>query len=423
MPSHAHRSLLKQLARVDVAPEDDSSYSQWLKSTRHLALLNNNATDDEIIVYASSRNILIHGVIVNEDALRSLSTDDLLEWNGNPFVARAGYAWGGASEDVGIVKNSSMWPSLAREHFQQLIFARVFHGLNDEDATSYEILQEYLHASEIFWRPEQQAFCCFDEHGDFDPIVSITRKTNSNGITLVTFQRKHLEKYLASSSSVLVRMFDFMLVRRGQFEGWPDNRGELERTLSQGDHLIYRQMIHPGRASYTRGVQIVRTSRPKREIFRSIRNPWHAADENPGVEFIAFDWRNDRLTDISTSPSATTNYFQDSENSLPYETSPAFFRPDVLHKYKADREKYSVSEEQRMISCRGAWDLQTYDINEEGQVHTYIRYLRSLPYDEQLYWRSFNEKPKSGISKRAFQTDFEGEWSEVVTPLEKVCIL
>ena len=420
MLGHAHRSLLQRLASVDVAPDDNSDYSEWLKAERHLVLMNNNALEDELIIYASSNNILIHGVIVSEDALSSLTTDELLEWNGNPFVARSGYGWGGASNDVRIVEYSSMWPSISSENFRQLIFARIFHGLNDQDSTHYEILQEYLHASEIFWRPEQQAFCCFDEHGDFKPIVAITRKTNRNGITLITFQRKQLEQYLAASSSALVRMFDFTLIRRGEFDGWPDDRDDLERTLSQGDELLYRQMIDSGKASYTRGVQIVRPSRPKSEIFSSIRNPWHTADENPGVEFIAFDFRNDRLTDISTSPSATTNYFQGADNSLPYETSPAFFRPDVLLKYKGDREKYTVNEELRMISCRGAWDLQTYDVNDEGQIFTYICYLSNLPYEEQLYWRSCNVEPTSGISERAFQNDFKGEWSKFVTPLERV---
>ena len=420
MPSYAHRSLLQQLASVDEVPDNNSDYSQWLKAKRHLALLNSNATEDELIIYGSSRNILIHGVIVNEHALRALTTDELLEWNGNPFVSRSGYGWGGARNDVRIVHYSSMWPSVSSDNFRQLVFARTFHGLNDQDSTTYEILQEYLHASEIFWRQEHQAFCCFDEHGEFKPIVAITRKTNRNGMTLITFQRKQLEQYLAASSSVLVRMFDFTLIRSGEFHGWPDDREDLERTLSQGDELFYRQMVDSGKASYTRGVQIVRPSRTKSEIFSSIRKPWHTDDENPGVEFIAFDFRSGRLTDISTSPSATTNYFQDSDNYLPYETSPAFFRPDVLLKYKGDRERYTINEELRMISCRGAWDLQTYDVNDEGQIHTYICYLRNLPYEEQLYWRSFNVKPTSGISERALQSDFKGEWSEFVTPLEKI---
>ncbi|MDQ3830056.1 MAG: hypothetical protein M3361_12285, partial [Candidatus Tectomicrobia bacterium] len=48
--------------------------------------------------------------------------------------------------------------------------------------------------------------------------------------------------------------------------------------------------------------------------------------------------------------------------------------------------------------------------NEAGQVHTYIGYLADLPYEEQLYWQSFNEWPKGPISRRAHQTDIIGDW-------------
>lgn len=34
------------------------------------------------------------------------------------------------------------------------------------------------------------------------------------------------------------------------------------------------------------------------------------------VEFTAYDWRNGRITKISTAPSATANYFNDEGNSI-----------------------------------------------------------------------------------------------------------
>ncbi len=43
---------------------------------------------------------------------------------------------------------------------------------------------------------------------------------------------------------------------------------------------------------------------------------------------------------MSTAPGATANYF--TESDLPFETTPAFFRPDVLLKYKFDSEKYTL---------------------------------------------------------------------------------
>jgi len=43
-------------------------------------------------------------------------------------------------------------------------------------------------------------------------------------------------------------------------------------------------------------------------------------------------------------------------------------------------------------------------------VFAYICYLRSLPYNEQLHWKSYNEEPKAFISERAFINDFKGEF-------------
>jgi len=130
--------------------------------------------------------------------------------------------------------------------------------------------------------------------------------------------------------------------------------------------------------------------------------------------FKAHDWKNGRLAEISCAPTAIASYFE-KDSPLPFQTTPAFFRPDVLQKYKADPEKYRL--EDRSIHSRGGWYLKTYDVNEEGQIHTYLCYLADLPYKEQLYWQSFNEWPKGPISKRAVQTDFEGNFSTQPDPL------
>jgi hypothetical protein len=62
------------------------------------------------------------------------------------------------------------------------------------------------------------------------------------------------------------------------------------------------------------------------------------------VTFIAEDWRHKKIAEISTDPVATTNYFLAKENDLPFELSSAFFKPEVLSKYKTDRDKYTVDD-------------------------------------------------------------------------------
>ena len=208
--------------------------------------------------------------------------------------------------------------------------------------------------------------------------------------------------------------------------GWASVRstsrshGAPSRTSSMssrgGWSAAYRQNVDVGTASYTRGIQIVRQSRPSAEIFSRMKRESHGTAQY--VDFVAHDWRNGRVSTISTDPCATTNYFQTDNNSLPFELSPAFFKPEVLSKYKNDTDKYLI--EDCHIHCRSAWELRGYDVNEAGQVHAYICDLRNLPYSEQLYWKSFNEEPQTGISERALTTDFKGEPVDITDPLTKI---
>src|SRR5262245_24487661 len=193
---------------------------------------------------------------------------------------------------------------------------------------------------------------------------------------------------------------------------------EPPQQVDESDHFFYHRKVMPGYAAYTRGVQIIRSRRPEKTVFTGITDGWFGQKNKEYAEFIAYDWRNSRITKISTDPKATANYFNAEGNSLPFELSPAFFRPEVLLKYKADRDKYTVGE--RDVSCRAAWHLEGIDVNEAGQVHAYICYLRRLPYAEQLHWLSCNEPPKAGVSERALISDFKGECVSFMEPLQRV---
>lgn len=380
-----------------------------------MSLLRENADEDELIIYASGEYIFIHAVVVSNDKLTPVDQDDLLHWSCNPYKTIAGYVSGGGREDVWIERGMHSSGAKTLEDARQLVFGRTFDGWTGDDRTYFEILQEYAHLADIHWRSEQRAYCRFDEHGDIDPVVSITTDAQGRGVTLVSLKREPLELYLAASDSSLVRMFDFTLLRHESFSGWPDGAGDV---FSESDSFFYRQKIAAGHAAYTRGAQIVRIALSPSELFSSIRDKRFGRCDTQYVDFIAYDCRNKRVAKISTDPTATTNYFEAKGNSLPFELSPAFFRPEVLSKYKGDRDKYTVGP--RDIHCRSAWALRGYDVNEAGQVHAYICDLRNLPYSEQLHWASYNERPKASISQRALDVDFMNKRSRHPDPLQDV---
>ena len=82
-------------------------------------------------------------------------------------------------------------------------FGDQLEGTNEQ--FQYELLQEFAHATGILWRDEQRAYCCLDENGDFDPVVSITNPDDDTKATLITCKRETLEQYMAATGSVLVR--------------------------------------------------------------------------------------------------------------------------------------------------------------------------------------------------------------------------
>jgi len=416
MTSYAHTQLVKAIALVDEFPAGKEDYARWIEGGQHLELLRKNALEDEIIVYGSGESTFIHSAVVANEALEPIDEDDLLSWSCNPFNNVANYVSRFDGGDTWIERDMHGAGSKTLEAAKQLVFCRTFEGWTGGIEPPIEVLQEYVHLSGIHWIPEHQAYCCFDEHGDIDPVVSITtRDQDAADVALVSFKRAPLEEYLAASDSSLLRMFDYTLFRRNGFSGWPEGPEDLG---GKGEALVYRQKIVAGVAGYTRGFQLVRNTREKGEVLSDMRDRWSGRSTKKYVEFLAHDWRNNRLANISTDPSASTNYFQTEGNTLPFELSPAFFAPEVLSKYKTDSQKYAVGA--RSVSCRGAWHLRGYDVNEADQVHAYICDLRNLPYREQLHWASFNEEPKAGISRRAFLSDFKGEWATQIDPLQSI---
>ena len=416
MHNYEHKKLIEAITMLDEVPADSTLFSEWIEAEAHLDFLRRNALSDELVIYASGEYTFINTVAVPNDRLAPLDQQDLMQWSFNPYTSIASYVTGGGREDVWLERGLSGTGANTLKNAVQLIFGRTFEGWTGPGRTYYELHQEYAHLTGIHWRPEKRAYCRFNDHGDLDPVVSVTSRENKgSNMTLVSFMWEPLEEYLAASKSSLVRMFDFTLLRRSGFSGWSNGP---EQEIDESPDFFYRRKIMPGYACYTRGVQILRPRRSPHAIFKSITDGWFGTKNKQYAEFIAYDWRNKRVAKISTDPAATTNYFQAERNSLPFELSPAFFRPEVLLKYKADREKYTVGE--RDVSCRAAWHLEAIDVNEAGQVFAYICYLRRLPYGEQLHWLSFNEPPKASISKRAVINDFKGEFVSFVQPLQKV---
>lgn len=411
MVSYAHKKMAEAIVLIDTPPDDPNAFQEWISAGVHLSFLETNANSSERLIYASGPYTYIHSIAVPLDALAVGKPAALLNWSADPSGSIASYVSGGNRDTMWIERGNVRRGAPALNKGVDLVFNRTFEGWSGQGQSYFEVNQEYTHLSGIHWRPEQSAYCRYDENGDLAPVVSATIRQKKCDVSLVTFTWPELEEYLAIAGFALVRMFDFTLLRYGEFGSWGNGP---EQIAHLSDDFFYRQKVI-NNAAYTRGVQIIRP-RDARTVSGEISDRWSGGSTNKQhVSFIAQDWRHDNaIIEISTAPAATTNYFEAGDNDLPFELSPAFFRPEVLSKYKTDREKYTIGD--REVSCRTAWTLRSYDVNDAGQVFAYICDLRNLPHAELLHWKSFNEPPKAGISERAFINDFKGEFVTIQHP-------
>jgi hypothetical protein len=290
-----------------------------------------------------------------------------------------------------------------------LFFLRYFHGHKSNEAY-IEINQLISHVLDIHWVEEKHAWCKLNEFGEIIPIANWIQQ---DGLTLCTLRKEELEFYLFLTDSCLVRVFDVSRFLNG---GFSSHGNELEDRCIEKEHEIYaiRTLIgDPNKpsASILRGFQIIRCKKPREELLLKMRGK----EPREYASFIILDWKHGIEQEWTSNPEHIGNYFVDSD--YPFGTSPAFFKPDVLSKYRQDPSRYKIH--YRCIECKGSWSLR-YDINEEGQIHVYICDLSRLPFKEQLYWKSFNESPKAGISQRSFKTDFEAQWDKSYDPLQSL---
>ena len=398
--------ISKRLCELLVPPGEGSGYDSWLKQTDFIEFLEENAKEDHVIIYASvsydsvtacPASLFLYSILVPEADVSPPDVADLLKWSVNREAA-----WSVREEGRDVRIESSLRDnhskSLARgEH---LLFNRSFEGVSELDYYM-EISQKFSHVFGIHHMPERKAWCRLDHHGDIEDVVREVKIASSGECRykgrIVLFNRDILEMYAALAETALVRMFEFDRSRTLKAADWKEQE-EKSNCLKS---IFYRYGLDPGNCSYTRGVQIIPIAISKEETARRIYGDFNEDDQEQEKFIVARDFENKRIEEVSY------------EDGMLFET--AFFRPEVLSKYKADREKYSFEEDR--VSCRDSWFLEFYGINEAGQAYVFLRHLSYLPHEEQLHWKQFNEKPKAPVSPHVIKRFVLGEPYSHYSPL------
>lgn len=409
----SHQRALKALRQVAYPPAQ-ASESWYASAEEGVEWLKSNAGGDYVVLRASLGCVFVNAVLAPTDALtppdaKALIGADLR--SDRTWIIQ--HEWGGDGRRI-YLDGPIRGPGLSSlSQGEALVFRRSFSGYAQHRTTT-EINQRLVHALDLFFLPERSAWCRLDERGDLEDVVIIVDQDEEEDRpfeSIVLIKAEPLAEYMAVSRQALFFKFDFTRLDQANFTHW----GEGLPKRHDAPDLFYHLKTGPGRASYANGGMVVRTGLTVEEMVRRAE-----AKANPATRryeiFKIEDRKNKVLAEVSCDPDSLSNYFTQSDK--PWEISPAYFRPEVLARFKADPEKYELTE--RTIGCRNAWYLKTYDINEAGQVHTYIGYLANLPYEEQQYWKLYNEWPKAGLSKRAVENDLLGQVASDHDPLAAI---
>ncbi|WP_446831775.1 hypothetical protein [Candidatus Foliamicus sp.] len=403
---------------ICLARKPDADTEQWLEDAEQGVkfLRQTYETGEDIFLYASGPHFVAESVLVPRAAIDPPDHEDLA--GARVVIDDTWHIQGAYGGNDG--HQVSLQPPLSSPGCntlvggEKLVFLRSFEGMQSHQP-EIEISQKFVHSQGLFYMDEHNAYCQLNRHGDIERVVTVLNENHADSlqaVRAVIVRRRDLAIYMAQCNAALVTKFDFTRFMPECITSW---EATDEIIHDETRDMYYRSKVIPNHASYANGHIVFRPKLSKRDL----TDKWKKEEDRSTKQYATFkihDFKNRRLTETSCGPDHIVSYF--AKSYLPWEMSPAFFRPAVLAKYKHDPEKYKFIG--RSISCRGAWCLQTYNMNDAGQVQTYVRYLATLPFEEQQYWASFNEWPKTPISKHAKETDFLGKWTTADDPLAEL---
>ncbi|NEO51622.1 MAG: hypothetical protein F6K54_00010 [Okeania sp. SIO3B5] len=264
---------------------------------------------------------------------------------------------------------------------EPFIIRRDFHGIRD----SYnEIIEEFRHFHRLYHDFEKNQLFKFDDRGDETVVAKLE-------MDKVEVHLKEVRQFLAVKEMHLAIYFDFKRYSELILDEFPQ---EVE---CRKDLTYYKLRANLAENSHTAKYKSFSYLCGKKLISPFPLNhcgmwPFNDQDKEDYIDFIiGIDEKGDSVK-YSCNP------------DIPKYFTRVFFRREVLTKYYAHPERYSV--EDGFLRCQGLWGLKL-DNNHPEYITVFLGDLASLPSDEQIYWRSYNILPQGKMSKVNFERSFE----------------
>ena len=247
---------------------------------------------------------------------------------------------------------------------------------------------------------DESEYVQVDECGDDVSIIKVKG-------TFVQVSVKYLLEYMALRKLNLLVFFDIM-----NFS--PKSYADLgikfiENRIEGGDNFCmnYSNVAHPEAYGNSGGWLMGKIA--LRYNINDIKHLWCPMDDAYEEFIYKCDDRGNEL--LSTcDEDQLSNLFVDKPGA-PLTLTPIFFSKEVLDKYYANPNKYSVNDG----GITGpTWSMSIDNDRNDNKIVVLLYDLGRIPHKEQLHWKQFNVAPPAhdGVSETAWNRWFEGRFCD-----------
>ncbi len=292
-------------------------------------------------------------------------------------------------------KETITYHRFGTEGVRPLVICRDFHG----SWPSYlELCEEFRHFHNLADDKERKILLDFDDSGREIEVARITDQK-------VEVSWKYLREFLAATQLYLAIYFDSVRYSRIPLQDVPEDKRQLEyhNEISRYSRNITECDFIEDFSTFSLLLGKVIIAPPP--IEECAKWPFEDKEKEREVSFIIGIGPDGKEIEFTSNPDKLSNSFGANRGAPRYLTQ-VFFRREVLQKYYAEPERYSV--EDGYLRCLELWSIEI-DNNHPTHVIAFLGDLgRDLPYHERLHWKQFNVPPPADarISDTSFQRSF-----------------
>ena len=275
---------------------------------------------------------------------------------------------------------------------ESIVHQREFYGIKPDYV---ELAEEFRFLNNLYHDIKENKYYAVLENGEIEEVAKIENQKD------VYIKLSYLIRYATAKQMAILLFFDI----KAEIEGTLSENGLTEFTDSVKNKSIFYEISGRDLHGVGRDYSFSRLIGKKILYPRSVEKcGYWPYDEITEYEEFCIGINEDGTDKMYTSdPSKLSNYFG-ANPGAPHKLTPVFFKKEVLQKYYAHPETYSI--EDGLLRCKGLWMLYI-DNNHKDCISVYLGDLgEQLPHQEQLHWKSYNILSEESISDIAFKRDF-----------------